>query len=101
VAPVSHSGAAFAPLAVRGPPAECRRAFWQDEYERLGAEQAHGLLAEREPAAAARVHANERESVVRALAPAEGRRELAPESDTLWGGPLRHPTLVVALDAPL
>jgi tRNA dimethylallyltransferase len=93
--------AALAALDLPGPPAEGRRAFWQDEYERLGAEQAHGLLAERDPAAAARVHANDRKRVVRALELAEAGGSLAPESDTLWGGPLRHPTLVVALDAPL
>jgi tRNA dimethylallyltransferase len=93
--------AALASLALPPPPAEGRRAFWQKEYDRFGAEQAHALLAERDPAAAARVHANDRKRVVRALELAEAGGSLAPATDTLWRGPVRHPTLVVALDAPL
>ena len=93
--------AALAALALPPPPAAGRRAFWQGEYDRLGGTEAHALLATRDPAAAARVHPNDRKRVVRALELAEAGRSLAPEADTLWGGPLRHPTLVVALDAPL
>src|SRR5204863_2996520 len=36
-------------------------------YDRVGAERAHELLAERDPSAAAAVHANDRRRVVRAL----------------------------------
>jgi tRNA dimethylallyltransferase len=48
-----------------------RRAHWQAEVDRLGPEASHALLAERDPAAAARVHANDRRRVVRALELAE------------------------------
>jgi tRNA dimethylallyltransferase len=69
-------------------------------YDRVGPERAHAALAERDPAAAARVHANDRRRVVRALELAELGASLAPASDTLWGGGYRHPTLVVGLDLP-
>jgi tRNA dimethylallyltransferase len=67
-------------------------------YEQLGPEGAHALLAERDPAAAARVHANDRRRVVRALELAELGHSLAGER--LWSSDLRHPTLVVGLELP-
>jgi tRNA dimethylallyltransferase len=78
-----------------------RRAFWQAEVERLGPEAAHALLAQRDPAAAARVHANDRKRVVRALELAEAGASLAPEQDALWTEDTRLPTTIVALDVPL
>jgi tRNA dimethylallyltransferase len=93
--------AAVSALAIPPPPAAGRRAFWQSEYDRLGAETAHALLTEHDPAAASRVHANDRRRVVRALELAEIGASLAPEEDTLWTERTRHPTLVVALDVPL
>jgi tRNA dimethylallyltransferase len=93
--------AALAELALPPAPDAGRRAFWQGEYDRLGAAAAHELLAERDPPAAARVHPNDRKRVVRALELTEAGGSLAPEIDSLWDGPTRHPTLVVALDAPL
>lgn len=78
-----------------------RRAHWQAEVERLGAEGAHALLAARDPAAAARVHANDRRRVVRALELAEAGHSLAPTEDRLWTGDTRLPTTIVALDLPL
>lgn len=78
-----------------------RRAHWDDEYERLGGDGAHALLAERDPAAAARVHANDRKRVVRALELAEAGSSLAPEHDRLWTEDTRRPTTIVALDVPL
>ena len=92
--------AAIASLALPPPAAEGRRAHWQQEYDRLGAEGAHALLVERDPAAASRVHANDRKRVVRALELAEAGGTLAPEDNTLWDAPTRHPTLVAALDVP-
>jgi tRNA dimethylallyltransferase len=84
------------------PPAEPgRRAFWQDEYDRLGAEAVHAMLAERDAAAAARVHANDRKRVVRALELADGGHSLAPKHDRLWTEDTRLPTTIVALDLPL
>ena len=55
-----------------------RREHWRDEVERLGADAAHALLAERDPAAAARVHANDTKRLVRALELAEAGHSLAP-----------------------
>ncbi len=67
-------------------------------YDRLGAEGAHALLAERDPAAALAVHANDRRRVVRALELAELGSSLAPAEGMLWAGETRHPTLVVGLE---
>jgi len=78
-----------------------RRAHWQAEVERLGPERAHALLAERDPRAAARVHANDRKRLVRALELAEAGRSLAPATDRLWTEDTRLPTTIVALELPL
>jgi tRNA dimethylallyltransferase len=90
--------AAVSGLALPPPAAEGRRSFWQAEYDRLGGGAAHALLAERDAAAAARVHPNDRRRIVRALELAEAGESLAPPADTLWGDETRHPTLVVGLD---
>lgn len=78
-----------------------RRDHWQAEYDRLGADAAHALLAEADPAAAARVHANDRKRVVRALELAEAGASLVPDHDRLWTDDTRLPTTIVALDVPL
>lgn len=84
------------------PPAEPgRREFWLAEYERLGAEGAHAALAERDTAAAARIHANDRKRVVRALELADAGHSLAPKHDRLWTADTRIPTTIIALDLPL
>jgi tRNA dimethylallyltransferase len=84
------------------PPAEPgRRAHWQAEYDRLGSAAAHEKLARVDAAAAARVHANDRKRVVRALELAEVGASLAPERDRLWTEEPRRETLIVALDLPL
>jgi tRNA dimethylallyltransferase len=90
--------AALSELAI---PPRGRRAHWQEEVDRLGPEAAHALLAQRDPAAAARVHANDRRRVVRALELAEAGHSLAPADDRLWTDDTRHPTTIVALDLPL
>jgi tRNA dimethylallyltransferase len=90
--------AALSPLALPPPPADGVRARWEQLYEREGAEPAHAVLADRDPAAAARVHPNDRRRVVRALELAEAGESLAPERDTLWADETRHPTLIVGLD---
>lgn len=82
-------------------PPRGRRGHWQAEVERLGAEAAHALLAEVDPAAAARVHAHDRKRLVRALELAEAGSSLAPASDELWTEDTRIPTTIVALDVPL
>jgi tRNA dimethylallyltransferase len=84
------------------PPAEPgRREFWQDEYDRLGAEGAHATLAKRDAAAAARVHANDRKRVVRALELVEAGHSLAPAHNRLWTEDTRLPTTIVALELPV
>src|SRR5262245_330310 len=93
--------AALSGLELPPPAAADRRAFWQDEYERLGPGRAHALLVERDPAAAERVHANDRKRVVRALELTEAGYSLAPDENRLWTDDTRLPTTIVALDVPL
>jgi tRNA dimethylallyltransferase len=78
-----------------------RRDHWRAEVARLGPEAAHALLAERDPAAAARVHANDEKRLVRALELAEAGYSLAPEHDRLWTEDTRLPTTIVVLELPL
>jgi tRNA dimethylallyltransferase len=92
--------AALAGLRLPPRPAEGVRERLVRLYDRVGPERAHTLLAERDPAAAARVHPNDRRRVVRALELAEAGSSLVPDADTLWGGDYRHPTTVVGLDVP-
>jgi tRNA dimethylallyltransferase len=73
---------------------------WERVYDRVGAESAHRMLAERDPAAAARVHANDRRRVVRALELTELGASLQPPSERLWTDEMRRPTIVFGLDAP-
>jgi tRNA dimethylallyltransferase len=90
--------AALAELELPPPPAPGARERWSALYDELGAEAAHELLAERDPAAAARVHPNDRRRVVRALELTEAGASLAPGQDRLWAESFRHPTLLVGLD---
>jgi tRNA dimethylallyltransferase len=92
--------AALAGLELPPPPAAGARERLEAAYDRLGPERAHAALAERDPAAANRVHPNDRRRVVRALELAEVGASLAPAADTLWGSGYRHPTLVVGLEVP-
>jgi tRNA dimethylallyltransferase len=93
--------AALSSLELPPPPTPQLRAFWQDEYDRLGPEGAHAALAERDAAAATRVHANDRKRVVRALELVDAGHSLAPEHDRLWTEDTRVPTTIIALDLPL
>jgi tRNA dimethylallyltransferase len=81
------------------PPAGARPRF-EELYDRLGPEQAHALLAERDPRAAETVHANDRKRVVRALELADSGGSLARSPSRLWTRETRHPTLVFGLDVP-
>ena len=92
--------AALAELELPPAPPPGARARWERVYDEEGAERAHAALAERDPAAAAIVHANDRRRVVRALELAEAGASLRPERDRLWTEETRHPTLVVGLDVP-
>src|SRR4051794_8624848 len=89
--------AALAELELPPAPLAETRERLERLYDRVGADRAHELLVERDPAAAAAVHPNDRRRVVRALELAEAGSSLRPEQDRLWGGETRHPTLIVGL----
>ena len=72
--------AALSAFELPPPPAPGRREHWQREVDSLGPEAAHALLATRDPAAAAHVHANDRKRLVRALELAEAGSSLVPGS---------------------
>jgi tRNA dimethylallyltransferase len=93
--------AALSSLELPAPPEPSRRAHWQQHYDEHGAAASHALLAERDPAAAGRVHANDRKRVIRALELAEAGSSLAPSVDTLWTAAMRRPTALFALELPL
>ena len=92
--------AALAELELPPPPEPGRREHWERVYDRLGAEGACELLAQRDPQAAARLHANDRRRVVRALELADAGFSLRPERDRLWSDEMRHPALVFGLQVP-
>jgi tRNA dimethylallyltransferase len=90
--------AALVDLGLPPAPEPGARERWGGRYDELGPEAAHALLAENDPAAAARVHPNDRRRVVRALELAEAGASLAPAEDRLWSGGFRQPTLLFGLD---
>jgi tRNA dimethylallyltransferase len=92
--------AALAELDLPPAPPPGARERWELLYDEAGAEAAHAALAERDPAAAALVHPNDRRRVVRALELAEAGASLAPGTSRLWTGDTRHPTIVFGLDVP-
>jgi tRNA dimethylallyltransferase len=93
--------AALSAFELPPPAAPGRRAFWEDEYDRLGAEAVHRTLADRDANAAAHVHANDRKRVVRALELSDAGHSLAPTRSRLWTEDTRLPTTIVALELPL
>jgi tRNA dimethylallyltransferase len=92
--------AALAVLELPPRPSPEQRAQWEHLYDRLGPERAYGVLAERDPGAAARLHPNDRRRVVRALELTELGSSLQPAADRLWTSDTRRPTLVFGLDIP-
>jgi tRNA dimethylallyltransferase len=92
--------AALAELELPPAPSPGARERWERLYDEVGADVAHARLGELDPTAAARVHANDRRRVVRALELAESGRSLVPRQEALFGGAWRHPTLLVGLDVP-
>ncbi len=71
----------------------------QQDVEALGPAAAHAMLANRDPAAAARIAPTDTRRIVRALELAEQGASLVPaESDELWGDAMRHPTRLFALE---
>ena len=79
---------------------DAARAHWERLYARFGPSAAHGLLARRDPRAAAQVHPNDRKRVVRALELWQAGGTLVPERPRLWTASLRLPTVVVGLEVP-
>lgn len=59
---------------------------------------AHALLSELDPGAAAAVHMNDRQRVVRALELATVGATLSPAGNRLWSEETRRPTIIVGLD---
>ena len=92
--------AALAELDLPPAPEPGQRERWERAYDRLGPEAAFDVLAARDPEAAARIHANDRRRVVRALELTELEASLRPAADRLWSEETRHPTLVFGLDVP-
>ncbi len=92
--------AALAELGLPPAPAPGARERWEQFYDESGSAAAHARLGELDPAAAERVHPNDRRRVVRALELAEAGGSLVPRRDALFGGAWRHPTLLVGLDIP-
>ena len=92
--------AALAEIDLPPAPEPGARERWELLYDKAGAEAAHAALAERDPAAAALVHPNDRRRVVRALELVEAGSSLAPERSRLWTDDTRRPTLVFGLEVP-
>ena len=92
--------AALADLRLPPAPPQGTRERWERLYDRIGPEQAHAALAERDPEAAEAVHPNDRRRVVRALELHDAGGSLAPPRDRLWSEETRHPTLIFGLDVP-
>ena len=92
--------AALAELSLPPAPTQEQRVRWERAYDRLGPERAYAVLAERDPDAAARLHANDRRRVVRALELTELGSSLSPDADRLWASETRLPTVVFGLDVP-
>jgi tRNA dimethylallyltransferase len=90
--------AALSEMTIPPPPAPGVRERWRGVYEERGPDATYGMLALRDPAAAARIHPNDRRRVIRALELAEAGSSLAPDENRLWSRDLRAPTVIVGLD---
>jgi tRNA dimethylallyltransferase len=90
--------AALSDLELPPPPAPGARLRYEELYDRLGGQRAHELLVDRDAAAAAGIHPNDRRRVVRALELANSGSSLG--RGDLWGRETRHPTVVFGLDLP-
>lgn len=91
--------AALADLELRPPPDPAARARWVAAVEADGPAAVHAALAERAPAAAARIAPTDRQRIVRAheLLDAGAPVPDGDGRDELWTTATRHPTRLVAL----
>src|SRR5215467_9997842 len=78
--------AALADLDLPPAPEAGARERWERLYDEAGPSAAHARLVELDPAAAARVHPNDRRRVVRALELAAAGSSLVPGREKLFGG---------------
>jgi tRNA dimethylallyltransferase len=92
--------AALAELELPPAPSAELRAQWEQVYDRLGPERAYRVLAQRDPAAAGRLHPNDRRRIVRALELTELGSSLQPAADRLWTSDTRRPTVIFGLEIP-
>jgi tRNA dimethylallyltransferase len=92
--------AALAELQLPPAPTSEQRDRWKQLYDRLGPERAYGVLAERDPGAATRLHPNDRRRIVRALELTELGSSLQPAANRLWTTETRRPTSIFGLDLP-
>jgi tRNA dimethylallyltransferase len=91
--------AALIDLELPPPPVSGARERWEEAYDAdRGA--AYAELEDRDPAAAAVVHRNDRRRVVRALELTDAGSSLVPTASRLWSDDFRRPTLVVGLNLP-
>lgn len=90
--------AALTTLALRPEPEPGIRARWLSRLEREGSAGLHATLARRAPWAAAKIDANDRQRLVRALELLDqGELEPLEGPSQLWSGELRRPTLLIGL----
>lgn len=69
----------------------------EQRYDAEGPDALHAELAALDPGVAARVHANDRIRIIRALEVAERGESIAPEGGSHWDARRRHPTLLIGL----
>ena len=90
--------AALTTLTLRPEPEPGIRARWLNRLEREGSAGLHATLARRAPWAAAKIDANDRQRLVRALELLDqGELEPLKGPSQLWSEELRRPTLLIGL----
>src|SRR4051812_43672640 len=92
--------AALADLDLPPAPPPGARERWGRRYDDEGPEALHAVLEERDPAAAAAIHRNDRRRVIRALELTDAGASLRPPHSRLWSAETRRPTTLFGLDLP-